>query len=264
MVTITNHNRRNPIRGVPWAFILFCILATALRYYSMRIEVPSLVGDEPYRRKKPSSYYDEQQQVVDNNVSSSIKSSYGTAAIYQRGNNISVPIPRKEDVEYEVANNTDTSNDRLTKSNPSSASNKHSSVTHNDDESSNDRLTKSNAASNKHSSATHNDNDDDDDDDEPSVDTTSTYSPTSSPTTYAPTIEGYEPEIELYISSNASSLGETAPEYISVTLDWWSNKINDWGNSSVINSNLNHSNQSLVLADCRRRMINISSLKKYL
>ena len=221
-----------------------------MRYYSMHIEVPSLVGDEPYRRKKPSSYYDEQQQQqqqqvsIGKNVSSSIKSHYGSAAIYQRGNNISVPIPRKENVEYEVATNvTDISSDRLTKSNASASSNKHSPLTHN--ESSNDRPTKSNDASNKHSSATHNDNDDDDD--EPSVVTTSTYSPTSSPTTYAPTIEGYEPEIELYISSNASSLGEVAPEYISVTLDFWSNKEVAWGNSSVINVNLNHPNL-LVLA----------------
>jgi len=248
MVTIANNNRRNfrvLDRGVPWALILFCILATAVRYYSMRIEVPSLVGDEPYRRKKPSSYYDEQRQVVIGNNVSSIKASYGSATIYQRGNNISVPIPRKEDVEYKVANVTDTSSDRLTKSNASPASsNKHSSVTHNEDESSNDRLTKSNAASKKHSSATHNDNDDDDDE---TSDDTTTYLPTSSPTTYAPTTEGYEPEIELYISSNASSLGEVAKEYISVTLDWWSNKVDAWGNSSVINANLNHPNL-LVLA----------------
>jgi len=244
MVTITNHNRRNfrvLDRGVPWGFILFCTLATAVRYYYMRIEVPSLVGDEPYRRKKPASYYDEQQQVViGKNVTSSIKSSYGTATIYQRGNNISVPIPRKDDVEYKVATNvTETSNDSVTKSN--AESNKHSLITHNNDKSSNDRLTKSNAASasNKHSSATQKD------DDEPSDDT---YSPTSSPTTYAPTTEGYEPEIELYISSNASSLGEVAKEYISVTLDFWSNKEPAWGNSSVINANLNHPNLLVLLA----------------
>lgn len=47
--------------------------------------------------------------------------------------------------------------------------------------------------------------------------------------------------MELYISStDAESLGEVEPEYISSTLDWWPLGTEAWGNASVLNADLRH------------------------
>ena len=197
---------------VPWTFLVMCILATLMRYYSMRI--PPLFQDN--KNDKHPKLGNETHHPVGNeedDISSTNSSAHsGSSSIIfhqdkQHSSEDDPIIPRKE-------HNNVTSTNYLTlqagKNDTSSFENHHNSQQK----------------------------------EEPHP--VRIY---SSPI-IADYDYDYEYEtIELSISSSSSSssdayysLGDVAPEFLSTTLDWWPLGTKAWGNASVINANLAHPN----------------------